>query len=476
MAPLFVHRRLRRLFRRVHVHLLKSETAACALLVLALLSVPALAALAVISSLSSSASSSSASSRYVSSAGLRWRKQAPTSAPQPPPSQPATEFGHGPAPEHERQPPLEQAEETADASASTMSVAEAEAEAEATPPDLTAELQASCSHRLLVAVRTSGKTYTERAPHIIRTWVRDFPRDRVVFLSADPLPDYGARQHVMPVLRTDPYYGHTYAPDAIGAPFFLEEMDRLGAEYVFIVDDDTYVFGENLCRAIEDIVAHAKGPFVYSGFSFCMDKPYGALKNDKCIKPPQAPRPIPTHKPCSVGFAYGGGGVLMNKPLVKALASVADECWEQTQCIRGGSLRTWWCMYFHPEVFHGKEQRMDFHWTFFPNRPAFYLQTMGAKGRVQSVAHNSTTARPATFHHVHGAEQYWLYSVRLQPRLGQFEPRGWRGQVTMNDIFGHPPPWSSDCAGSVFRKSIDDANNRQKRLEKEKQREKQTAE
>jgi hypothetical protein len=315
-------------------------------------------------------------------------------------------------------------------------------------------------------VRTSKKTYPQRAPTIIRTWLRDFPRERVYFVSPDPLPDYGANVLVLDILRTDIYYGHTYSPDAVGTPVFLKLMRKLGANYLLIVDDDTYVFGENFCNSLHELEISRRSEFLYSGFSFCMDAPYGAYMHKRCITPPEASRPLPTHKPCTVGFAYGGGGVVMNQALVKALASVADECWNQTYCIRGGSLRTWWCMYFHPEMFKGKEQHMDMHWSFMPNRPAYYLQTMGARGMVQDVPYNSSY-RPASFHHVEGAEAYWLYSLRLAPDPRRLKvPENWRGQVTMAHIFGHPPPWAGDCEGSFFRKAQKEADERMEQIRK----------
>ncbi|KAK4532915.1 hypothetical protein CCYA_CCYA14G3772 [Cyanidiococcus yangmingshanensis] len=323
---------------------------------------------------------------------------------------------------------------------------------------------ASCSKDVLVLVRTSKKTYPQRAPTIIRTWLRDFPRERVFFVSPDPLPDYGANVLVLDILRTDIYYGHTYSPDAVGTPVFLELMRKFGANYLLIVDDDTYVFGENFCNTLHELEVSRRSEFLYSGFSFCMDAPYGAYMHMRCITPPEATRPLPTHKPCTVGFAYGGGGVVMNRALVKALASVANECWNQTYCIRGGSLRTWWCMYFHPEIFKGKEQQMDMHWSFMPNRPSYYLQTMGKRGLVQGVPHNSSY-RPASFHHVEGAEAYWLYSLRLAPDPQRLAlPADWRGQVTMAHIFGHPPPWAGDCEGSFFRKAQKEAEDRMKRI------------
>jgi len=323
---------------------------------------------------------------------------------------------------------------------------------------------ASCSDDVIVVVRTSKKTYPERAPTIIRTWLRDFPRERVFFVSPDALPDYGAQVLVLDVLRTDIYYGHTYSPDAVGTPVFLRLMKKFGANYVLIVDDDTYVFGENFCKTLHELESSRRSEFLYSGFSFCMDAPYGAYMNKRCITPPEAKRPLPTHRPCTVGFAYGGGGVVMNEALVRALASVADECWNETYCIRGGSLRTWWCMYYHPEIFKGKEQHMDMHWSFMPNRPSYYLQTMGARGLVQGVPFNSSF-RPASFHHVEGAEAYWLYSLRLAPDPRQLNvPSDWRGQVTMAHIFGHPPPWAGDCEGSFFRKAQKEAEERMERF------------
>ncbi|KAK4538329.1 hypothetical protein CDCA_CDCA17G4354 [Cyanidium caldarium] len=308
----------------------------------------------------------------------------------------------------------------------------------------------SCSQDLLILIRTSKKTYSHRAPNIIWTWMRDFPRERMIFVSADELPDLGHRIMVLDVLRTDPYYGHTYSPDAVGAPVFLKEMQRLNASSLFIVDDDTFVFGENLCHTIQQLRQHQKDRFLYAGFSFCMDKPYGALMSSRCIQLPEAPRAPPAHRRCSVGFAYGGGGVLMNRELVEALASVAEQCWDETYCIRGGSLRTWWCMYFHPEIFHGKEQRMDMHFAFFPNRPAYYLQNMRKDGKVQTLPYDSSV-RPATFHHVEGAEAFWLYSLRLAPtRHFHTMPKDWKGEVTVRHVFKYPPPWTRDCQASVF--------------------------
>lgn len=273
--------------------------------------------------------------------------------------------------------------------------------------------RAKLPQKVYYAVLTMHRNHFTRCSTILRTWGSVVPAGHLIFYSDQP-----DETRTLPVVALSNVTGYEDAQDRFTyliMPHALERMEILSCNWLAWLDDDTWVWPENLVHLLAQ---HDPTTWVWLG--------------QKC------PVLRGSHAFC------GGAGFAMSYPLVKTAACIAPACTDRARVEIPYDRRMGVCF---ERVLNLRITDV----TEFNSQPPFYYMTAkGQKDRPKGFGH------PATFHYVKtppanevSPEQHytalWAITRAGAPQPKVEHRRRWR-QITAEASL---PPASPDVPEGV---------------------------